>query len=81
MTSADRPSQSIGYDRLEASVFLGVLPALNTLIAASVLFNLDVPGVKAPFMAGLRLWATFGISLVLLRLARMSSTWASNRNA
>ena len=81
MTTAAQASASIRYDRLEAVVFLIVLPALNTFIAASVMFNLDVLGMKAPLTAGLRFWVIFGLSLALLRLIRRYSTWASNQDA
>ena len=76
MTTADPPSASIRYDRLETVVFLVVMPAMNILFAVSMLFNLDVRGMKVPLTAGLRLWATFGVSLLLLRLLRKYVPWA-----
>ena len=70
MTPAGPPSTSIRYERLQTIVFLLVLPALNTAVAGSILFNLDLRGPGVALNAGLRIWATFAASLVLLRLSR-----------
>ena len=68
--ATDPPATSIRYERLETIVFLLVLPGLNTLLAVSVLYNLDVRGFGAPTNAALRIWATFASSLLLLRLLK-----------
>jgi signal transduction histidine kinase len=62
------PSSSIGYDRLQGLVFLVVLPTANALLTSAFVLNLEIRDPWVPLAAALRIWASFGLSLVLLRL-------------
>ena len=62
------PSPSLRLDRLQATVFLILLPLMNVFLTSSLFLNLDVRGWRLPLTAAVRIWATFGLSLLLLRL-------------
>lgn len=81
MMAAAPPSTSIRRGRLQAIAFLLVLPALNTAIAASILLNLGFEEPRALLNAGVRMWATFSVSLVLLRLVKAFWPWALDEDA
>ena len=68
MTTTRSSPPAFRYDRLEALVFLVVLPVVNVLLMTSLLVNLDVRGMGIPLTAALRIWAIFAFSLALLRL-------------
>lgn len=79
--AAGPASRSVRFGRLQAIAFLLVFPALNTTLAVSILTNLGVEGPRAPLNAGLRMWATFAVSLVLLRGLKAVWPWALDVDA
>ena len=79
--AAGPPSTSIRFGRLQAIAFLLVLPALNTTIAVSILPNFHVEGPRASLTAGVRIWATFAASLVLLRGLKAYWPWVLDEDA
>jgi len=76
-----KTTTSIRFGRLQTIAFLLVLPALNTAIAISILLNLRVEGLQGSLTAGVRIWATFAASLVLLRGLKMVWPWVLNEDA
>ncbi len=79
--AAGPASRSVRFGRLQAIAFLLVFPALNTTLAVSILHNLGVEGPGAPLNAGMRMWATFAASLVLLRGLKAAWPWALDDDA
>lgn len=79
--AAGQPSTSIRFGRLQAIAFLLVMPALNTTIAVSVLVNLHVEWLRGALTAGVRIWATFAASLVLLRGLKTFWPWILDEDA
>lgn len=81
MMAAGPRSTSIRFERLQAIAFLLVLPALNTTIVVSILVNLHVEALRGSLTAGVRIWATFAASLLLLRGLKGYWPWVLDEDA
>lgn len=65
---ASAPTATFDHRRLQAIVFLVVLPVVNVLLLTTFLLNLDLWKTRAALTAFLRIWLIFSLSFVLLRL-------------